>query len=303
MQETPATKRCAQVEGAQKTQQQFHSSEIHDSLMRNTVRIGEVGRHESAEGDQIQFGGQNDKLQGVGETILTLSSVAKDLPVDTIAGTEGEKAGANQEVTNLGRGETNTTTIAKNQIVSGNQGGEHRRRVSGWDVRPTNGSGDFNSGDSRLPFVGSGGPIRNRHYLSKKIINQNRMRKDNSSIKERTGSPYPYRYNRSPARVESIGGEDYEPCPIRTPSPSSSTGSLGSRYGAFSPPMTVDDRYKGMDAHADYGGAEASTKVQGQVGESSNDNGYTFPVLETHPEGDMEVDGAMAPALKAPRAP
>lgn len=222
----------------------------------------------------------------------------------------GQQAGRTLSTTTLheedtnayAAGEAETANTGGNLNPSSIQGGEHRRRPSGWDVVPTVGSGNLNIGDSRLYTPTSGGPIRNRYSFTKKMGSGAGLRRNRGTTADKICSPYTTRSSRFSAGVYSYGEED-DPMSIRTPSPSSSTGSLGSRYGACSPPLIISDKCMGLEIAAGYDDIGKTTQVQGQNQDNKNSSANEIPPLGGSLHGDMDVDGAMAPALKAPQEP
>ncbi|XP_037475659.1 uncharacterized protein LOC119353172 [Triticum dicoccoides] len=171
------------------------------------------------------------------------------------------------------------------------------------DILPSTESGNFNTCDSRFFPSGSGGPIRNRFNFTERLGNRTGIHRIRSATLEKAGCPYTTRSSRSSAGLDSHVGEDCNSCHINNPSPTSNAGSLGSHYGALSPQTTVNNTYVGMDADADYGDTGKATQIKEQAQDIGNTNTVALPILETHFGGNMDVDGAMAPALKAPRAP
>lgn len=293
--------------GANEVPPQIRVGEVQDLPLRVVSRLDGAGGQGGLESPSVQVDHYKPAGQQAGRT-LSMTTLHKEDTSAYVARGDAIDPGATaviggtQWAPNIDVREAETANTGGNLNPSSNQGGEHRRRPSGWDVLPTVGSGNLNTGDSRLSTPTSGGPIRNRYNFTKKMGNGAGLRRNRGTTADKIGSPYTTRGSRFSAGVNSYGGED-DPMSIRTPSPSSSTGSLGSRYGAFSPPPIISDKYVGLEVATSYDDIGKTTQVQGQNQDNKNSSANEIPPLGGSLDGDMDVDGAMAPALKAPREP
>mgnify|MGYP005842276197 CR=1 FL=1 len=125
------------------------------------------------------------------------------------------------------------------------------------------------------------------------------MYRNREAAAEKLSSPYTTHHSKTPAKVGLDGEENYDPWLLWIPLTSSSKDCRDSHYGAFTPPTTDSERCADLQVGSSNSGIRTITQTQ-----CCNNQGEVLkPILEVRHEGDMEVDGAMAPALKAPQAP
>jgi hypothetical protein len=108
----------------------------------------------------------------------------------------------------------------------------------------------------------------------------------------------------SPAISSSTHGEEHDPWPLRTPSPSNSMASQDSRHGAnFSTPPMASEYYVGVDGLHGHNPSIDQANVQGKA-QLGTDSSSTTQVVHDDRRGDsVDMDyEAVAPAFKAPRA-
>lgn len=116
------------------------------------------------------------------------------------------------------------------------------------------------------------------------------------------GCPYIPRCSKPPTGAYISGG-DYDLGSLRMPLSSSSTDIINSGCGALPTTQEISGECMGVDIDSCDGGARIATQTQSQNQDNNNCSGDAMHLLGTNCEDEMYVDGAMAPALKAPRAP
>lgn len=184
----------------------------------------------------------------------------------------------------------------------GNQIQQYAGRPSGWDVPLP--EFDILGANLHGAAVFGAGSVTDRHsYSSRKMGVGPSARRNKRQTVGHMGRPYPLPCKKDGLVVEPI---ESDPIAYRLPcasSPDSSENSFSSRTEVYSPSHTVDYHCTGLNASYNTSRAGTLNSFQGDSEPTSNIHGDTVAVSESLRDENMDLDRAMVPAHKAPRAP
>ncbi|XP_048534047.1 uncharacterized protein LOC125531784 [Triticum urartu] len=183
----------------------------------------------------------------------------------------------------------------------GNLRQQHVGRPSGWDIPPRG----FEVLDANLQggVFGFGSSADRCYGSSRKMGVGSSMRRNKRYTMEQLGRPYPPPCKRvEPAMkpTESDPSANRLPC---VSSPDSSEASVNSRVEAISPSHTVDYHQTGLNVNLGDYRSDTPTSLKGDSGPILMVHGDTVIESESLRGENMELDRAVVPTHKAPRAP
>jgi hypothetical protein len=186
-----------------------------------------------------------------------------------------------------------TRDAATEEIRRGEEGeqeGQHGGRPSGWDVPPS-GFGVLNSNPLGSAILVADSPDDRCYHSPRKMV---RVRHQTSGL---MGRPYPPPCKRAgPAMEPKEAGKCGH-------SPDSSEATSSHCVDAYSPPRPVGNYQMSVDHNPVPPRVDIPMSLQGESENISGIHGNNLALSEDTRDEDMELDRAMVPAHKAPRAP